>query len=155
MASEGYHEEGLSDATKDMHRAIVSLMEELEAVDWYQQRIDATSDGQLARILAHNRDEEKEHAAMALEWLRRHDPKLDELYPKNFAAWVAAESNGEETRVDVLDPSGSTAAPIDARGITEKFRGINPQLPVDEIAGTALDIEKHSVKELLALLAAR
>jgi 2-methylcitrate dehydratase PrpD len=83
------------------------------------------------------------------------DPGLDELYPKNFAAWVAAETNGEEVRVDVLDPSGSTAAPIDARGITEKFRGINPQLPVDDIAAIALNIEKHPVKELLALLAAR
>ena len=61
----------------DYHRAIVSLMEELEAVDWYNQRIDATADRDLAAILAHNRDEEKEHAAMALEWLRRHDPELD------------------------------------------------------------------------------
>ena len=81
-----------------------------------------------------------------------HDPKLDELYPKNFAGWVAAESNGEWTRADVLDPSGSPAAPIDARGITEKFRGINGHLPVDQIAETALNIEKHSVKDLLALL---
>jgi 2-methylcitrate dehydratase len=84
-----------------------------------------------------------------------HDPKLDELYPKNFAAWVAAEANGEVARVDVLDPSGSPASPIDARGITEKFRGINGHLPVDRIADTALDIEKHSVKDLLALLVSR
>jgi uncharacterized protein len=61
----------------DYHRAIVSLMEELEAVDWYNQRVDATGDRDLAAILAHNRDEEKEHAAMALEWLRRRDPELD------------------------------------------------------------------------------
>ena len=59
------------------HRAIVSLMEELEAVDWYDQRIDATDDPELRAILTHNRDEEKEHAAMALEWLRRRDPELD------------------------------------------------------------------------------
>ena len=52
-------------------------MEELEAVDWYDQRVDATDDPELAAILAHNRDEEKEHAAMTLEWLRRHDPTLD------------------------------------------------------------------------------
>ena len=84
-----------------------------------------------------------------------HDPKLDELYPKNFAAWVGAESNGELVRVDVLDPSGSPASPIDARGITEKFRGINGHLPVDRIAETALNIEKHSVKALLALLQAK
>jgi len=66
-------EERLSPATRDMHRAIVSLMEELEAVDWYQQRMDATADGELREILRHNRDEEKEHAAMVLEWIRRHD----------------------------------------------------------------------------------
>jgi len=80
MASEGYHEpvEKLSAATMDMHRAIVSLMEELEAVDWYNQRVDATSDPELKRILEHNRDEEKEHAAMVLEWIRRRDPKLDD-----------------------------------------------------------------------------
>jgi ferritin-like protein len=60
-----------------MHRAIVSLMEELEAVDWYQQRMDATQDGELRDILRHNRDEEKEHAAMVLEWIRRRDPSFD------------------------------------------------------------------------------
>lgn len=68
----------LKPATIDRHRAVVSIMEELEAVDWYDQRIDAAGDGELKKILAHNRDEEKEHAAMMLEWLRRHDPKLDE-----------------------------------------------------------------------------
>ena len=79
MANEGYHEpvEELSDETRDMHRAITSLMEELEAVDWYNQRVDACKDPELAKILAHNRDEEKEHAAMVLEWIRRRDPSLD------------------------------------------------------------------------------
>jgi len=79
MASEGYHEalEDLSDETRDMHRAIVSLMEELEAVDWYNQRVDACRNAELKAILAHNRDEEKEHAAMVLEWIRRQDPKFD------------------------------------------------------------------------------
>ena len=67
-------EERLSAATRDMHRALVSLMEELEAVDWYQQRMEATDDAELRDILRHNRDEEKEHAAMVLEWIRRHDP---------------------------------------------------------------------------------
>lgn len=66
-------EERLSPRTRDMHRAIVSLMEELEAIDWYQQRMDATEDGELREILRHNRDEEKEHAAMVLEWIRRRD----------------------------------------------------------------------------------
>ena len=66
-------EERLSPRTRDMHRAIVSLMEELEAIDWYQQRMDGTEDGELREILRHNRDEEKEHAAMVLEWIRRRD----------------------------------------------------------------------------------
>jgi ferritin-like protein len=80
MASEGLHEaaDALSAETKDLHRAITSLMEELEAVDWYNQRVDAASDEALAKVLAHNRDEEKEHAAMTLEWIRRHDAKFDE-----------------------------------------------------------------------------
>jgi hypothetical protein len=78
MSSEGYHEpiEELSEATRDMHRAIVSLMEELEAVDWYSQRAEACKDAELRRILEHNRDEEKEHAAMVLEWIRRRDPRF-------------------------------------------------------------------------------
>jgi len=79
MANEGYHEPvtELSARIRDLHRATVSLMEELEAVDWYNQRIDATDDTELQEILAHNRDEEKEHAAMLIEWLRRHDEQFD------------------------------------------------------------------------------
>jgi ferritin-like protein len=78
-SSAGFHEaeEHLTPQTQDMHRALVSLMEELEAVDWYQQRIDATGDGELRAILEHNRDEEKEHAVMVLEWIRRNDPIFD------------------------------------------------------------------------------
>jgi uncharacterized protein len=71
-------EERLSAGTRDLHRAIVSLMEELEAIDWYQQRVEATDDAELREILGHNRDEEKEHAAMVLEWIRRHDPTLSD-----------------------------------------------------------------------------
>jgi len=79
MGSEGLHEaaELLSEETIDRHRATTSLVEELEAVDWYDQRVSATKDSSLASILAHNRDEEKEHASMTLEWLRRRDPVLD------------------------------------------------------------------------------
>ncbi|TXL64815.1 encapsulin-associated ferritin-like protein [Zeimonas arvi] len=79
MANEGYHEpvDELSDETRDMHRAITSLMEELEAVDWYNQRVDACKDPELKKILEHNRDEEKEHAAMVLEWIRRRDKVMD------------------------------------------------------------------------------
>lgn len=88
MANEGYHEplDKLSAATMNMHRAITSLMEELEAVDWYNQRVDACTDPELKAILAHNRDEEKEHAAMILEWIRRRDPSFDhELRGKLFS----------------------------------------------------------------------
>jgi uncharacterized protein len=79
-ASDSYHEpyELLSDEAKDLHRAIVSLQEELEAVDWYNQRADVTKDEALKRILIHNRDEEIEHAMMTLEWIRRRVPKFDE-----------------------------------------------------------------------------
>ena len=78
--SVGFHEseDRLKPATMDRHRALSSIMEELEAVDWYDQRVDAASDDELRGILAHNRDEEKEHAAMTLEWVRRQDAKLDE-----------------------------------------------------------------------------
>jgi len=79
MSNEGYHEpiDELGDDTRDMHRAIVSLMEELEAVDWYNQRVDTCKNTGLRAILAHNRDEEKEHAAMLLEWIRRQDSRFD------------------------------------------------------------------------------
>ncbi len=79
MASEGLHEqrELLGEETVDYHRAMTSLCEELEAIDWYDQRVDATSDDSLAAVLAHNRDDEKEHAAMTLEWIRRRDPAFD------------------------------------------------------------------------------
>jgi ferritin-like protein len=77
--SAGLHEpaDSLGEATIDRHRAITSIQEELEAIDWYDQRVAATKDESLAAVLAHNRDEEKEHASMTLEWLRRHDPVLD------------------------------------------------------------------------------
>ena len=79
MSSETLHEDPLTLGAEviDRHRAITSLMEELEAVDWYDQRVKATADDELRAVLAHNRDEEKEHASMVLEWLRRQDPALD------------------------------------------------------------------------------
>jgi len=75
VSSVGYHEpvDELPSETRDMHRALVSLMEELEAVDWYNQRVVACQDGELKSILEHNRDEEKEHAAMLLAWIQRRD----------------------------------------------------------------------------------
>jgi hypothetical protein len=79
MSSENYHEreELLSDGTKNMHRALVSLKEELDAVDWYQQRAEGCSDAELRAVLLHNRDEEIEHAMMVLEWIRRHEGVFD------------------------------------------------------------------------------
>ena len=79
MSSESYHEpiELLSEETKNMHRAIVSLKEELEAVDWYQQRAEACSDDELRGVLVHNKNEEIEHAMLTLEWIRRHNPVFD------------------------------------------------------------------------------
>ncbi len=74
----------LSKETLDKNRASRSLREELEAVEWYQERIDATDDEELKAILAHNRDEEKEHAAMLLEYLRRKDPELE----KELKDWL-------------------------------------------------------------------
>jgi ferritin-like protein len=78
-AHEGLHEpaEALRAETLEQHRALISLIEELEAIDWYAQRVDASTDLALAAVLAHNRDEEREHAAMTLEWLRRNDPQWD------------------------------------------------------------------------------
>jgi ferritin-like protein len=101
MSSEGYHEpvELLSEETRDLHRAIVSLIEELEAVDWYHQRVETCSDSVLRAVLAHNRDEELEHAMMALEWIRRRFPDLDVQARKylfttgEIAAAEASETN--------------------------------------------------------------
>jgi uncharacterized protein len=75
--SSGYNEQELAKPTRDLHRALASLQEELEAIDYYQQRMDGTDDPGLKAILAHNRDEEAEHAAMLTEWLRRNSPSMD------------------------------------------------------------------------------
>lgn len=103
--STSFHEDPaeLTARTRDRHRAIASLMEELEAVDWYDQRIDAADDAELRKILAHNRDEEKEHAAMVIEWLRRNDVGFDH-YLKTYlftdrpiVAIEIAETDSEST----------------------------------------------------------
>lgn len=84
MSSEGLHEQNLSAEALNLHRAIVSLMEELEAVDWYNQRAEACTDADLKKILEHNRDEEIEHAIMVLEWLRRNNPVFDKEMRKRL-----------------------------------------------------------------------
>jgi len=96
--------DALSDETKDLHRAIVSLMEELEAVDWYNQRVDAATDDDLRAVLAHNRDEEIEHAMMGLEWIRRNNTKFDE----NCRTYLF--SNGPITQVEKVAKDGEDAA---------------------------------------------
>jgi 2-methylcitrate dehydratase PrpD len=93
--------------------------------------------------------------ALAEKLELEHDPALDQLYPQQFAAWIAVEDAGKWVRVDVLDPLGSEANPVGERGVIEKFRGINPQLPVDAVADTVLHMERHTVRELLELLAGK
>ena len=102
MSSEVLHEDAnkLGPEVIDQHRAIVSLMEELEAVDWYNQRAKATGNPDLRAILEHNRDEEKEHAAMVLEWLRRGDAKFSQhlktfLFTDGPITEIEAEMTGD------------------------------------------------------------
>ena len=117
MASESLHESAdvLKPETIDRHRAVSSIMEELEAVDWYDQRVDATHDEELRAILAHNRDEEKEHAAMVLEWLRRHDAVLDKqlstylFKDKPILQTEAQAEAGAAPAAPATDRSGSAA----------------------------------------------
>ena len=107
MSSENYHEpeELLSEGTKNMHRAIVSLREELEAVDWYQQRAEATSDAELKGILLHNKREEIEHAMMVLEWMRRND----EGFAEHIATYI--NSSGPILEVEQGSKGGEATAP--------------------------------------------
>jgi ferritin-like protein len=113
--SAGLHEPGdrLSPATIDRPRALTSIQEELEAVDWYDQRVNATTDPSLAAVLAHNRDEEKETASMMLEWLRRHDTKLGQflrtyLFTTEPITEIEAEVEAEaETDEPATADSGS------------------------------------------------
>jgi uncharacterized protein len=111
MSSETYHEplELLSEETKNMHRAIVSLKEELEAVDWYQQRAEACSDEELRAVLVHNKNEEIEHAMMNLEWIRRHS----EVFDTNIGTYL--KTTGPITSIEKQAEAGwggtgSTAA---------------------------------------------
>ena len=117
MSSEQLHEprDVLPADVVDRHRAIVSIMEELEAGDWYDQRVAAATDAELADVLAHNRDEEKEHAAMTLEWLRRADPVLDRhlrtyLFTEGSIRGIEQESehgDGAEPEPDTPADDGS------------------------------------------------
>ena len=101
MAHEGLHEPDakMSLAAQDMHRAIISLMEELEAIDWYQQRADACADPQLKDVLLHNKNEEIEHATMLMEWVRRHNDNCDKMMRKYLFTEppIAGLEHGAET----------------------------------------------------------
>lgn len=116
MAHEGLHESesSLDGAVIDRHRALTSIGEELEAVDWYDQRVAATGNPELAEILAHNRDEEKEHAAMTLEWLRRNDPVLDRhlrTYLFTSGSVLEEEKEAEHASTGETSAAARDAAP--------------------------------------------
>ncbi len=98
----------LSEDTKNLHRAIVSLREELEAVDWYQQRAEACSDAELRAVLIHNKNEEIEHAMMTLEWLRRKDA----TFAVNIGNYVG--SSGPIVGVEQGASGGNAEAPATA-----------------------------------------
>lgn len=110
-ASEVLHEpaEKLKPETIDLHRAIVSLQEELEAFDWYRQRVDASTDPQLRAILEHNMNEEVEHASMLLEWVRRHVPKFDET----FKTYLFTE--GDISELEDKNGAGEESQPAQTR----------------------------------------
>jgi uncharacterized protein len=121
MSSETFHEpiELLSETTKDMHRAIVSLREELDAVDWYGQRAEACNDAELREVLLHNRNEEIEHGMMVLEWLRRHDPAFSGYVDRYLHAQGPIVRVEEETKEGSPEPvSGAAASVTPARSLT-------------------------------------
>lgn len=112
-SAELHEDEGrLRPETIERHRAIVSIMEELEAVDWYDQRVDGTDDPELAEVLRHNRDEEKEHAVMTLEWLRRHDPVLD----KHLRLFLFADGPILEVEEELTGGGGTAETPTMSSG---------------------------------------
>jgi ferritin-like protein len=111
-----YHEPAteLSARTRSLHRALATLIEELEAVDWYQQRVDVSTDDELTAILTHHRDEEIEHAAMALEWLRRQMPEFDEeLRTYLFTSGPITDVEESATQ-DAAEASADTSSPVPA-----------------------------------------
>jgi len=120
MASDTYHEplDLLSGETRDMHRAIVSLMEELEAIDWYQQRADACSDPQLKAVLVHNRNEEIEHASMVMEWIRRHSDHFNEMMRKYL--FTEQPITGIEKGAETANPAASAAETLGIGSMKER-----------------------------------
>ena len=133
MSSETLHEnpKALGAQVINRHRAVVSLMEELEAVDWYDQRASATDDEELKAVLSHNRDEEKEHAAIMLEGRRRRYPELDRnlrkfLFTEEPLSALIAKENAEPP---------PTPAPEEHLAIGD-LRGANTSEPLPAASGT-------------------
>ena len=115
--SAGYHEseDKLRPETLDNHRALTSMQEELEAADWYDQRVDAATDSELKGILAHNRDEEKEHFSMLLEWYRRRDATMDahlKQYLFTSGSLIAREQAGAAGGEGAAAPSAGAAGSL-------------------------------------------
>jgi ferritin-like protein len=138
MASEGLHESAdqLRPETKDLHRAIVSLMEELEAIDWYGQRVDAAGDVELRAILAHNRGEEQEHAAMVLEWIRRHDAGFDRhlrAYLFTEGSIVGREQAAAGAAGAAAGAAGAAAGAAGAAAANETTNGTWPRASVGSL----------------------
>ena len=142
MASDSYHEpfDLLTPPTRDMHRAISTLIEELEAIDWYQQRAEGCSDEELRAIILHNKNEEIEHAMMTLEWLRRKNP--------NFAGHLETyvNSQGPITEVEKEAEHEGGAEPGNAGGapVAPRPAGASPAL-----GGPAAGLGIGSLKERL------
>ncbi|MBM7555906.1 encapsulin-associated ferritin-like protein [Halanaerobacter jeridensis] len=114
-----YHEDNLPEDAKDFHRMIKSVMEELEAVDWYNQRAAVTNDESLKAIVEHNRDEEIEHACMGLEWLRRNYPQWDEFMREFLFTEGEITELEEEGHGDGAEDEGSAASADDSLGIKD------------------------------------
>ena len=120
MTNETYHEplELLSGETREMHRAIVSLMEELQAIDWYQQRADACADPALKDVLLHNKNEEIEHASMLMEWIRRHSGRFDQMLRRYL--FTEAPITGIEKDAEAAAPAFSPGAVLGIGGMKGK-----------------------------------
>ena len=133
MGSESWHEalEKLSERTKDLHRAYQSVCEELQAADWYQQRIDVSADAELKAILAHNRDEEKEHASMVLEWIRRRDPD----FARAMDTYLYSE--GDVTKIEEREQAEkSGGASLAGAAQEEAAADVAPAFTVGSLKGT-------------------
>jgi len=126
MGHESWHEpyEDLTPQTRDMHRAIISLMEELEAIDWYQQRADVTPDADLKAVMEHNRDEEIEHAMMTLEWIRRRNAKFD----ANLRTYLWSDGPITEVEEKLKEGAEGGEAPHAAEGSAQASKA-TPKAP--------------------------